>query len=379
VTTYNRSAFCPVAGSGARILNADGRAFWDLFAGIAVNALGHGHPRIVGELKDAAAGLLHTSNLYRQPWQALLAEMLVEKSGLSRVFFCNSGTEANEAAIKFARIRNPGRSKIVALQGGFHGRTLGALSVTGSKGYRDPFEPLVPGAHFVEPEDAVSLRAVAGSDTSAIILEPILGEGGVVPLSAGFLRAARELCDRSGAVLIFDEIQCGLGRTGSLFAFQESGVTPDIVTLAKPLGGGLPLGALIAGPALEGVVKPGHHGSTFGGNPVACRLGIAVLDEVSKPSTLARVKRIGDLLGSGLSGIAGRVGAVKEVRGRGLMWGIELNSDAAPVAAQLFEKGFVVGTAQKNVIRLLPPFVVPVKAVKSFLAVFESILSEVAS
>src|SRR5207302_440153 len=227
----------------------------------------------------------------------LLGEKLVRESGLLRAFFCNSGSEANEAALKFARLANPGKSGLVALKESFHGRTFGALSLTGHDAYRTPFEPLVPGVQFIEPNDVAALEAAVTEATSAIVLEPVMGEGGVVPLTHEFLGAARRAADRSGAILIFDEIQCGLGRTGTMFAFQKSGVVPDIVTLAKPLGGGLPLGAVLTGHALEGVVKPGHHGTTFGGNPIACRLGVIVLDEIKRSALVAKVAETGAWLG----------------------------------------------------------------------------------
>lgn len=377
--TYARTPFHPRTGRGARLFDADGRAYWDLLAGIAVNVLGHAHPRIARALRAEARGLLHVSNLYYHPAPGLLAERLVRASGLSRVFFCNSGTEANEAALKFARLRHPGRTETVALTGAFHGRTFGALSLTGHEPYRAPFEPLVPGTRFVAPNDVRALDAAVGPATAAIFLEPIQGEGGIVPLGAEFLRAARARADESGALLVFDEIQCGLGRTGSLFAFRKSGVVPDMVTLAKPLGGGLPLGAVIAGRALDDVMRTGVHGTTFGGNPLACRLGLVVLDEIEGKDLLARVARLGSWLGAGLRRLQSRCPAIVDVRGEGLMWGVELVSDATPVAQALLARGFVVGTAQKKVLRLLPPYVIPQAALAAFLAALESTLTEASS
>jgi len=372
--TYGRTPFHPRSGKGARITDANGREYWDLLGGIAVNALGYRHPRLMRVLKDEAASLLHVSNLYYHPAQGILAEKLVRASGLSRAFFCNSGTEANEAALKFARLANPGRSGIVALQESFHGRTFGSLSMTGHEAYRQPFEPLLPNVKFVEPNDVDALAAAVSNETSAIVLEPILGEAGIVPLSDAFLGAARRLADRFGAVLIFDEVQCGLGRTGTLFAFQQSEVVPDIVTMAKPLGGGLPLGAVITSTMFDNLVKPGHHGTTFGGNPLACRLGIAVLDEIERSALLTRVEVTGAWFGQQLEALAKRVPAIRAVRGMGMMWGVELDSPAKATAAALLEKGFVVGTARENVLRLLPPYIVPKKALSEFLAALESIL-----
>ena len=374
--TYARTPFHPRSGRGARLVDASGRVYWDLLAGIAVNALGHRHPRLTRTLRSEAGGLTHVSNLFYHPAPGLLAERLVTASGLSRAFFCNSGTEANEAAMKFARLARPGRTGVVALVESFHGRTLGSLSLTGHAAYRAPFEPLVPGAVFVPPNDIAALEKAVTPQTSALFMEPILGEGGVIPLTPDYLRAARRLADAAGALLIFDEIQCGLGRTGSLFAFQQSGVVPDIVTLAKPLGGGLPLGAVVTGPALDGVVKPGHHGTTFGGNPLACRLGLAVLDEIDRAGLLDRVSRLGAWLAFELAALRRRTPAVVDARGAGLMWGLELDRDAAGVARKLLEAGFVVGTAQSRVIRILPPYVVPKSALKGFLKTIERILSE---
>lgn len=374
--TYAWTKFHPREGRGARLVDADGKVYWDLLAGIAVNALGYRHPRLVRALRAEATDLLHVSNLFYQAAQGKLAERLVSLSGLSRAFFCNSGTEANEAAIKFARLATPGRSGLVALDNSFHGRTAGAVSITGNAAYREPFLPLLPGVTFVAPNDVAALKTAVDEMTSAVFLEPIQGEGGIVPLSPEFLRAARDRCDETGAVLVFDEIQCGLGRTGHLFAFQASGVVPDVVTMAKPLGGGLPLGAVLTGRRMEGLVKPGHHGTTFGGNPVACRLGLAVLDELVEGGLVAKVAETGEWFGKKLSALRKRCPAVVDVRGAGLIRGIELDREAAPVQKSLLEKGFVVGTARKTVIRLLPPYVIPKAALSAFLTALEETLKE---
>ncbi len=374
--TYARSPFHPRRGRGARIIDAEGRAYWDLLAGIAVSALGYDHPRLKRALREASQGVWHVSNLFYHPAQGLLAERLTRAAGLSRAFFCNSGTEANEAALKFARLRRPGRTGIVALEESFHGRTLGSLSVTGHAPYREPFGPLIPGARFVAPNDVPALEAAVSEETSAILLEPVMGEAGVVPLEENFLRAARRSADRSGATLVFDEVQCGLGRTGTLFAFEGAGVRPDIVTLAKPLGGGLPLGAVLMSSDFDSLVAPGQHGSTFGGNPLACALGLAFLDEVETAGLLARIESLGKWFGARLSDLSGRTSGIVAVRGRGLMWGIELDREAGPVARRLLDEGFVVGTARRTVLRLLPPYVVPRAALARFLKTFESVLKE---
>ena len=364
VKTYARTPFHPRDGKGARLYDADGRAYWDLLGGIAVNVLGHKHPRLLKALKSDE--LLHVSNLYYHPAQGILAEKLVRASGLCRAFFCNSGTEANEAALKFARLATK-KTKLVALEESFHGRTLGSLSLTGHDAYRAPFAPLVPGVSFVAPNDVAALEAAVDDNTAAIFLEPVMGEGGIIPLSDEFLIAARRIADKMGALLVLDEIQCGLGRTGHLFAFQKSGIVPDIVTLAKPLGGGLPLGAVLTGAALEGVVKPGHHGTTFGGNPIACRLGAVVLDETEK--LLPHINAIGAWFEQELKKLN-----VVDVRGSGLMWGIELDRPASPVARELLERGFVVGTAREKVLRLLPPYITPKNACMEFMTTLEQIL-----
>jgi len=373
--TYARTSFHPRGGKGAELICAEGKRYWDLLGGIAVHALGYQHPRIGAALRDESRHLLHVSNLFYHPAQGILAQRLIEASLLSRVFFCNSGTEANEAALKFARLANPGRSEVVALEESFHGRTLGSLSVTGHESYRTPFLPLVPGAKFVPPNNIDALRAAVSEKTAAILLEPIMGEGGVVPLSDEFLVEARMLADRTGALLVFDEIQCGLGRTGKLFAFQHSGVVPDMVTLAKALGGGLPLGAVLTGPALEGVVKPGHHGTTFGGNPLACRLALIVLDVIEESHLLERVTTLGSWFRTQLLILQKSVPSILDVRGIGMMWGIELDRPAAPIAAALLKKGFVVGTARERVLRLLPPYIVPRKALVAFVKALEEVLS----
>ena len=373
--TYARTPFHPRSGKGARLTDAGGNEYWDLLGGIAVNVLGHQHPRLVKTLKDESRSLLHVSNLFYHPAQGILGERLVRASSLLRAFFCNSGTEANEAALKFARLANPGKSEIVALEESFHGRTLGSLSLTGHEAYRKPFEPLVPGAKFVAPNDIAALEAAVNEKTNAIVLEPVMGEGGIIPLTDEYLAAARRIADRFGAILIFDEIQCGLGRTGTLFAFQQSGVVPDIITLAKPLGGGLPLGCVLTGEAIEGVVKPGHHGTTFGGNPIACRLGLAVLDEIEQSNLLARVNEIGDWFGGELKNLQSRMPSIVQIRGRGMMWGIEVDRPAKEIAAALMAKGFVVGTARDNVVRLLPPYITPKRAFVEFISALESALA----
>jgi len=379
--TYKRTSFHPRTGKGAKLVDADGKVYWDLLAGIAVNALGYRHPRLVKALKEETAkGVLHVSNLFYHPAQGLLAERLVSRSGFPKVFFCNTGAEATEAAVKLTRLATPGRSRMIALEGGFHGRTMGALALTGNEGYRKPFEPLVGTTAFLPPNDVAALNAAATPDTSAIFLEPVMGEGGIVPLTPEYVLAARAAADRVGASLVFDEIQSGLGRTGHLFVFQELGVTPDLVLLAKPLGGGLPLGAVLVGPKIAALVKAGQHGTTFGGNPVACRLGLEVLEAIEEDGLLAKIRETGEWFGKKLRTAKRKSkGAIKDVRGRGLMWGVELDRDASDVQRKLLAKGFVVGTSRTNVLRLLPPYVVPRPALAGFLKALEEILRETPS
>jgi predicted acetylornithine/succinylornithine family transaminase len=375
--TYKRTSFHPRAGKGAKLVDAEGKVYWDLLAGIAVNALGHRHPRLVKALREEANRLLHVSNLFYHPAQGLLAERLTQLSGMPRVFFCNSGTEAVEAAVKFTRLAAPGRSRMLALEGGFHGRTMGALALTGNEAYRKPFEPLVGETIFLPANDVVALESAATPDTAAIFLEPILGEGGIVPLTREYARAARAAADRVGAALVFDEIQSGLGRTGHLFVFQEMGVAPDLVTLAKPLGGGLPLGAILVSERIASLVKPGHHGTTFGGNPIACRLGLETLSEIVDGGLLEKIRETGEWFGKKLRNAQKRSkGAIVDVRGRGLIWGVELDRDAAEVQNALLKKGFVVGTSRAKVLRLLPPYVVPRPALSGFVRALEEILRE---
>lgn len=374
--TYARTSFHPRRGKGAQLIDADGKVYWDLLAGIAVNALGYAHPRLVRAMKEEASKLYHISNLYYQPAQVLLAEKLITASGMAKVFFCNSGTEAIEASLKFARLATPGRHGVVSFTGSFHGRTFGALSMTGNEGYRAPFEPLVPGTFFIPPNDIAALDAAVNETTSAIVMEPIQGEGGIVPFSDDFLKAARAAADRVGAALILDEIQSGLGRTGSLFVFKQKGIVPDMVTLAKPLGGGLPLGAVLVTERIAALLKPGLHGTTFGGNPVACRLGLELLSELEEKDYPAKVAALGAWFGRCLKRLKKVAPGIVDVRGTGLIWGIELDREAAPIAKALLAKGFVVGTARKNVLRLLPPYVVPKKALTAFVDALEVTLKE---
>ncbi len=381
--TYARAPIVIVSGRGCRVVDADGREYLDLLGGIAVNALGHAHPRILEALREATESdetILHCSNLYHHPFQAPLAARLAELLDLPRVFFCNSGSEAIEAALKIARAharRTKGDEAlgIVALEGSFHGRTAFALSATGRDDYRAPFGPLVENVAFVPPDDARALtRAVTGR-TAAVLLEPVQGEGGVQPIDDAVLKAARTACDDVGALLIADEVQCGLGRTGAWSACRQSGVAPDLITLAKPLAAGLPLGAVVGREELAVDLGPGMHGSTFGGGPLPCRLALAFLDAVDGEGLLDAVAARGRQLIEGLQSLASRHGVLRKVRGRGLMIGVEMEHPVEPILDRLRERGILAGSAGRNVLRLLPPFVVSVEEIDRFLDTFDGVLT----
>lgn len=353
-----------VAGRGAHLIAEDGREYLDFASGIGVNALGYGDADITRAIAAAAdTGLIHTSNLYRTRPAAELAADLVRLSFADAVFFCNSGAEANEAAFKFARRRArqaaQDKVEIVALGGSFHGRLFGSLAATDRPAFRAPFEPLMPGVRFVPPGDVDALRAaVTRERTAAIIAEPVQGEGGVRPLDAAYLQALRAAADEADALLIFDEVQCGLGRTGRLFAYEEAGVAPDLLTLAKPLAGGLPMGAVLLSARVAAAIQPGDHATTFGGGPFVASVARAVLRRISDPDFLADVRRKGARLEAALRALVGR-GGVVEARGRGMMWGLELEGAAAPVIGRALEAGLLVIAAGERVVRLLPPLAIP--------------------
>jgi predicted acetylornithine/succinylornithine family transaminase len=341
--TYARLGVTFVDGEGARLVDDAGRRYLDLFAGIAVVGLGHRHPAPTAAAHAQLDRLWHVSNLYfTQPMQEL-ADRLSARFGGARAFFCNSGAEANEAALKWAR-KATGRTEIVALEGSFHGRTMGALSVTGQPSKRTAFEPLVPGVRFATPE---TLGEVVGPETAAILLEPVQGEGGVHPLTADALATARELADRHGALLVLDEVQTGVGRSGAFFAWERLGTKPDAVTLAKGLANGLPIGAFLVGDGAPTGFEPGDHASTFGGNPVACAAACAVLDTIDD-ELLARVRTLSDRLAAGLAPFGA-------VRGLGLLLAVELDREAGPVVEAALEHGLVIGSAGPTTLRLTPP------------------------
>ena len=368
----------PVAisrGAGCLVWDPDGREYLDLIAGIAVSSLGHAHPAIVEAVSRQVAQVAHTSNLFLHEREIDLAERLLRLlGGDGRVFFANSGTEANEAAIKLVRrCQGPGRPVFVAAEGGFHGRTMGALALTGKASIREPFGPFGLTVRFVPFGDADALAAAVGADVAAVFLEPALGEGGVVPAPAGYLRAARAACDQAGALLVLDEIQSAIGRSGAWFAHQAEGIRPDVLTLAKGLGGGLPIGACIGlGASGTGFAK-GDHGSTFGGNPVACAAALAVLEVIERDGLLAHVTQVGEQLVASLETI--RHPLVAGVRGRGLWLAIVLTAEvAAKVEEAARQAGFLVNAVQPDAIRLAPPLILSAGQARQFTDALPAIL-----
>ena len=362
------------SGDGCWVTDVDGNRYLDLLSGIAVNALGHGHPALVQAVSKQAEAAIHVSNFFTSEPAVHLAERILEVAAAPRgsgVFFTNSGTEATEAAIKLSR--RTGRSRIVALEGSFHGRSTGALALTHKAAYREPFEPLIPGVEFVASDDLEALRVAVDHTTAAIFIEPIQGEAGVREVSADFLRLARDLATRHGALLVLDEIQSGIGRTGDWFAHQASGIVPDAMTLAKGLGGGVPIGALVTmGDSVTGMLAAGQHGTTFGGNPLACAAGLAVLDTIERDDLRGNVRRVGALLDDV------RIDGVVGTRGRGLMRAIELSGIPAPAAmAAARDAGFIVNAVTPTALRLTPPLVITAAELSGFLEALPGILGAV--
>lgn len=359
--TYRRQPVTLVRGEGVRLWDSEGREYLDLLSGIGVCALGHGHDRLARAIADQAKTLIHTSNLFYHPYQGQVAERLAQLSGLPRAFFCNSGTEAVEACLKFARrywfTNGTPRAEFIALDESFHGRTFGSLSVTSDEHYRGPFEPLLPRVKFVAVNDPAALLSAVSTETAAIIAEPVQGEGGVRPLTTAFADAITEACAKTGALLIADEVQCGLGRTGHPFYFPELGLQPHLVSVGKALGGGVPIGAALVSEQVAGAIAFGDHGSTYGGNLLACRAALCVLEELTDGGLIAQVKRVGARFEATLRAVAAKHTIVKEVRGAGLMWGLELNRDATAVVPAALERGVIVNRTADTVVRLLPPLV----------------------
>lgn len=380
--TYERNPVLFTHGHGVHLWDSEGKQYLDFLSGIGVNALGYAHPAIQAALAKQSEKLIHVSNLFFHEYQAELAKQLTKMSGLERAFFCNSGTEAWEGALKLARAyahaqnHNGHKAKwrMLALENSFHGRTFGSLATTGQPKYRVPFAPLMPGVSFVAFNDLDDLKRQFDASVCAICLETIQGEGGVQPVSAEFLALARELTGKHGALLILDEIQCGLGRTGRYFAYQHYGVQPDIVTVAKPLAAGLPLGAILTSNRVASCMHPGLHGTTFGGGPLSCAVAVEFLKQMEK--LLGRIRKAGDYFRAQLEWLAARHQSIREVRGIGLMLAVELNSTdlAKAVAREMLQQGIIINRTHETVLRFLPPYIIEKKHIDQLIAALDSAL-----
>jgi acetylornithine/N-succinyldiaminopimelate aminotransferase len=391
MNTYKRPPIVFTRGRGCRVYDSSGGEYLDFFAGIAVNALGHAHPGLVRTIRREAGRAIHTSNLFHNPFQGPLAKKLAQWSGLDRVFFTNSGTEAIDGALKLARAyanakagassgnsTGAKKTRILALENSFHGRTFGAVSITYAAKYREPFAPLVPGADFVKFNDVADLERKFDDSVCALVIETIQGEGGIFPVSQEFWQRAHGLATQHDAALIADEIQCGLGRTGRYFAYQGLGSLPDVVTIAKPLAGGLPLGAFIANERFAAAFTPGMHGTTFGGGPLVCAAALEFLTIVEEEKLMANIRERGAELRAGIEKLAGKFGFIREVRGEGLMLGVDLSMDGAPFVAEALRSGLIINCTHDHILRLLPPFIIKRRDVAEFLERFDAVLARTA-
>lgn len=376
---YTRYPVVLERGEGVWVYDVEGKRYLDLIGGIGVNALGHAHPRMVKVIQEQCAKLIHISNLFYGEYQGELADKICGLSGMDRAFFTNSGTEAIEGTLKIARAAGqrksgPAKCKLVALEGSYHGRSYGALSVTGQEKHRKGFEPLLPDVTFVPLNHVNVLRAAVDHNTCALILEPILGEGGVRSISPDFMRAARELTEAHDAVLIFDEIQCGLGRTGNLFAYQQLGIKPDALAIAKPIAGGLPMGAFLVKESLGDVISPGKHGTTFGGGPLACRAALEYFAILEDERLLENVKRVGGYLRKQFENLAREFSIVKEPRGVGMIQALELSIPARPIVETAIQEGLLINSTQDTVLRVLPPFILQEQHVDEAISILRKLL-----
>ncbi|RLL53587.1 acetylornithine transaminase [Mariprofundus sp. EBB-1] len=380
MNTYARFPLTLVRGKGSRVWDEKDNSYLDFIAGIAVNTLGHANPAMTKAIAQQASEMLHCSNLFHIPKQQLLADQLTSLSGLDAAFFCNSGAEANEAAIKLARKyfydQNSPRRAIISATQSFHGRLLSTLTATGQDKVKIGFDPLPPGFSHVPLNDIKALKLAINDHTAAILLEPLQGEGGVNIAEATYLQAVRELCDEQGILLILDEVQTGIGRCGTMFAFEQAEIKPDILTLAKGLGGGMPIGAMLASAAVAPSFGPGTHGSTFGGNPMSCTASLTVLREIASSKLLDNVNQRGEQLRQGLQALAPSVPIIKQVRGQGLLLGVELNVEAAPFVAAARDKGLLILMAGPNVLRFLPALNVSAEEVDEALTTVAAVLKE---
>ena len=382
-TTYARYPIALVRGEGCRVWDADGKAYLDFVAGIAVCALGHSHPRLIRAITAQAQRLLHVSNLYHIEPQACLAELLCRHSFADRAFYCNSGAEANEAALKLARKYakerfSSDRTEVITMRGSFHGRTLATVTATAQEKYHKGFEPLVPGFRYVPFNDLRAAELAVDARTAAILVEPIQGEGGVQVAADGYLAGLRKLCDERGILLIFDEVQTGLGRTGTLFAYQQAGVAPDILTLAKALAGGIPMGAMLAREEVMAAFSPGSHAATFGGNPFASAVALETLNTILEEDLPGRAARLGARILDRLRALQARLPVIRALRGRGLLIGIEVAADAKAIVATCMERGLLILTAGDDVLRLVPPLILSEAEADEGLAILEGVLGEAA-
>lgn len=379
--TYARFPVALVKGEGARVWDADGKKYLDFVAGIAVASLGHCHPALVHAIGEQARTLMHVSNLYHIEPQARLARELCSRSFADRVFFCNSGAEANEAAIKLARRygseRHSGSYEIITALNSFHGRTLATLTATGQEKIRLGYDPLPAGFRYVPYNDLDAVADAIQERTVAVLIEPIQGEGGVVVPTLEYIRGLRELCDDRGLLLIFDEVQTGMGRTGKWFAYEHFGIEPDVMTLAKALGGGVPIGAMLAREEIARSFGPGSHASTFGGNPLVCRAGLAVIETILSENLLANCVERGAQLRAGLERLVRQFGFLREVRGKGLMIGVELDRECAPIVRACMAEGLLVLLAGANVLRMVPPLIISKDDVDEALEILERVMREV--
>ena len=381
IPVYARYPVVMERGEGCVLFDVDGNRYLDLMGGLGVNALGHAHPRMVAAMTEQATQMVHLSPQYSNPWPSRLAAKLCELSGMAGAFFSTGGSEAVEGALKLARthgrqLGGPQKHGLVALHGSYHGRTFGSMSVTGQDKYSIDFGPGLPGVRFVQRNDVNALRAAVSEKTCAILIEPVLGEGGVYVLSTEFMKAARELADATGALLIFDEIQSGLGRTGKWFASEDSGMKPDVLILGKPLGGGIPLSALLVTDRLFHSFGMAKHGSTLGGTPLACRLGVEFLRVMEDEGILERARVSGAQLRERLEGLAAEFDEIVEVRGEGLMYGVELSVPGRPIVEDALERGVMLNCVQGNVLRFLPPLILSVAQVDEAMDVLEQVMAE---
>jgi predicted acetylornithine/succinylornithine family transaminase len=379
--TYKRLPVAFVRGEGCYLYDAEGKRYLDWLAGIAVNGLGHGHPKIAQILAAQAAKLVHTSNLFYVQSQAELARALCESSFADQVFFCNSGAEANETAVKLARKfqkkqKGPNAFEIIAMEQSFHGRTIGMISATGQEKIKRGFEPLLPGFRHVPFDDLPALRAAISPKTCAVLLEPVQGEGGVRFPGETYLRDVRELCRKNGALLILDEVQTGLGRTGKLFAYQHFGIEPDIMTLAKSLGTGLPIGACLATKNAASAFEPGDHASTFGGNFLVCEVAKAFVEILLKEGLLERIEKVGKHFLARLQELKKKFPVIQEVRGRGLMLGAALSTPGAPLVLEGLKRGLILNCTQDTVLRFVPPLIITEKEIDEGIGILEGILAD---